>query len=97
MVERIYRGPSIKYDKDFLHFYANKSKEAKYNLTIKLTYVTLDRHKFFSEKQFSVQYGGGFNKLTFSITHWNKPYHAYGDIWLQDNPFRSLTILKFDG
>jgi hypothetical protein len=65
-------------------------------MLLRLTYVTLERRKFYSEKQFTIHSFGGFNKLTFSVAHWNKPYHACGDFWLDDNPFRSLTILKFD-
>ena len=40
-IERIYRGPSIKYNKDIIFFYNHNLQESYEDLVLKLEFVTL--------------------------------------------------------
>ena len=96
-IEKTYRGPSAKYDKDTLFFFNKSLQDTSENLNLKLEFVTLDKKKFQAEKRFTVLSSKEFYQKTFTTEAWCKSYHSNeNDLWLTENPFISFTVIKFE-
>ena len=65
-IEKTYRGPSAKYDKDTLFFFNKSLQDTSENLNLKLEFVTLDKKKFQAEKRFTVLSSKEFYQKTFT-------------------------------
>lgn len=71
-IERVYRGPSIFYEKDTLFFFEKSLQDSTEILTLQLEFVTLDKKKFFAEKRFTLNTSKIFYQKTFSTDSWCK-------------------------
>ena len=97
-IERHYYGPSIKYERDTLHFINSKlDVKGSYELTFNLRFKCFDGLSYTSRKSLVIDFNNTEAYLrSVGMPYKTKFYLSPYDLPMKENPYKTETVIMFE-